>query len=163
MSVPGSVRVTPQGGYTTLITLGGRIDERTPLGGIADKIATTDVAIDTADVTFINSLGLREWIKLLRELSAKKLSVVLRRCSDTMVAQMNMVNDAAIGVVIESMQLPYACDKCGHEGPVLIDVKQHGNELRQMHPPSAPCPECKSPMTFAEVPEHYLFFFTKTR
>jgi anti-anti-sigma regulatory factor len=161
-STPGTVRLDVEGRGTT-ITLAGRLDERTLLGGVAAKVTTNEVAIDLSGVSFINSLGLREWVKLLRELKAKQLHVVLRRCSEAMVAQMNMIDDAATGVSIESMELPYVCEKCGFEGPALVEVREHQALLRKMEVPSLPCPECKEPMTFAEVAEQYLYFFTKTR
>jgi anti-anti-sigma regulatory factor len=46
----------------------GRIDDTIQLGELVRQLPAGDVAIDTAGVAFVNSIGMREWVRLVRTL-----------------------------------------------------------------------------------------------
>ncbi len=139
------------------VVMRGQIDEGTELVGLADK---TDKAIhiDLERVSFINSVGVREWIRMLRALKKTGIVVRMRRCSEAMIHQMNMIVEAKGSAEVDSFFAPYVCDGCGYEGSMCLDVAPHLEQFRQMQAPPVACPECTQPMEFNEIPERYLLF-----
>jgi hypothetical protein len=103
----------------------------------------------------VNSLGLREWVQLLRHLRPRG-PVTLWRIPERLMAQMNLVPELHGATYIGSFQAPYACAACGAEAEPLIDAIANAPWLRQMQAPRVPCPECGSAMELAEFPERYL-------
>jgi predicted Zn-ribbon and HTH transcriptional regulator len=114
--------------------------------------------IDLEKVSFINSIGVREWIRLLRQLADKKVQVTLRRCSEAMVYQLNMIIDTSTNAQVDSFYAPYACNKCGYEGSMCIEMGPNLDRLRRMEAPELTCPECRSAMQLSEIPQRYLLF-----
>ena len=72
------------------VVLRGRIDDASPLGELADQVSPGDVAIDTAGVTFINSIGMREWMRFVRALKARG-RVTFERVAAVLITQMNLL------------------------------------------------------------------------
>jgi hypothetical protein len=133
------------------VTLAGRIDDTTALAALPAQLAAGDVVIDTEGVTFVNSIGMREWIRLLRALRGR---VRLDRVADVLMTQMNLIAELEGAVAISSFHAQYVCPSCGHEGTPLVDA---GTGLAAM--PALPCPECGSAMELADFPERYLMIF----
>ena len=143
------------------VVMQGQIDERTELVEIAAKVAsltTRAINIDLEKVSFINSVGVREWIRLLRALKKCGASVRMRRCSEAMIHQMNMIVEAKGSGEVDSFFAPYVCDGCGYEGSMCLDVEPNLAQLRDMQALSIACPECTQPMEFNDIPERYLLF-----
>ena len=153
----GRLDVSLVPGSPTRLALTGRIDDSVNLGELVDKIPPGDVVIDTGGVSFINSVGMREWLRLLRGLRGRDL--VLERVADVLMTQMNMIADSAKGVRITSFHAQYACPKCGAESAPLVDAIAHAPLLRQMRAPQMPCPECGSAMELGDFAERYLTIF----
>jgi hypothetical protein len=143
-------------------TLTGRIDDTVPLGEILPQLPLGAVALDTEAVTFVNSIGMREWIRLMRTLAARGKPVVLERVADVMMAQMNVIPELRRTVRIASFHAQYVCDTCGAESTPLIDVAVHGELLRAMRAPAMPCAECGAATQLADFPERYLSIFSVT-
>lgn len=139
------------------VALRGQIDENADLLPLAEGIEDR-VRIDLAEVTFVNSLGLREWIRLLMALQERSVEVVLQRCSEPMVHQLSMVVAAQTNAMVESFFCPFECDTCGHAASVCVDVGSNIEALRRLEVPPQPCPECGAPMELNELPERYLLF-----
>jgi predicted RNA-binding Zn-ribbon protein involved in translation (DUF1610 family) len=133
------------------VTLAGRIDDSASLADLPGKLPAGEVVIDTEGVTFVNSVGMREWIRLVRALKGR---VRLERVADVLMTQMNLIAELAGAVTISSFHAQYVCPACGHEGTPLVDA---GTGLAQM--PALPCPECGSAMELADFPERYLVIF----
>jgi predicted RNA-binding Zn-ribbon protein involved in translation (DUF1610 family) len=137
--------------------LEGQIDERSSLVEIAGRLADPAV-INLRRVSFINSVGVREWILLLKTLGARKVAVQLEACSEAMVHQMNMIAEARGDAEVLSFHAPYECDRCGYQGSMCIGVAEHRDGLARSQPPALPCPECGTPMSFCENARTYLLF-----
>jgi anti-anti-sigma regulatory factor/ribosomal protein S27AE len=146
-------------GTPTRVTMTGRIDDSANLGELTRQLTDNYIAIDTGGVTFVNSIGMREWLRLLRTLRERGAVVTLERVADVLMTQMNMLVDAARGVHIASFHAQYACSKCGGETAPLIDATAYAELLQQMQAPRMPCPECGSAMELADFPERYLTIF----
>ncbi len=135
----------------------GRIDDASPLGELAAKLPPGDVVIDTGGVTFVNSVGMREWIRLVRALKPRG-TVTLERVADILMAQMNLIPEFA-GTRITSVHAQYVCPACGAEAAPLVDAVANAAALAKLQAPKLPCPECKTPMDLADFPERYLSIF----
>lgn len=140
------------------VTLAGRIDDAATLGPIAQRVAPGPLVIDTGGVTFVNSVGVREWIRLLRALRERGVEVVHERVADVLMTQMNLIRDLA-GERIASFHAQYVCPACGGESAPLVDVATHLDALRRLEAPRLPCPECGAAMELGDFPEKYLSVF----
>lgn len=139
--------------------LAGRLDDMAQLGDLAAELPPGPVTIDTAGVTFVNSIGMREWVRLLRTLRGRG-EVTLEAVSDVLIVQMNMLAEFHGGALrIASFHAGYLCPACGREAAPLIDAIAHADLLRQMRAPPMPCPECGKAMELADFPERYLTVF----
>ncbi len=137
----------------------GRIDDTSPLGELWMQLPATDLTIDTAGVTFINSVGMREWVRLLRSLTGGGTrTVTLDRVADVLMTQLNLMPRIA-GVRIASFHAQYASNACGAEAALLVDTTLHAAQLAKLQAPTLPCPECVAPMELADFPERYLMLF----
>ena len=149
------VQVVP--GNPTRVTFAGRIDDSTNFGELQRQIPPGDLVIDTGAVTFINSIGMREWMRLLRGLQGRTVS--LERVADVLMTQLNMIRDSTKGTRIVSFHAQYVCPNCGAETAPLVDAVAHAHLLRQMQAPRLPCPECGSAMELGDFAERYLTIF----
>ncbi|MCB9563272.1 MAG: hypothetical protein H6709_24220 [Kofleriaceae bacterium] len=140
------------------LTVRGRIDESSRLSERVEAWAAAEVTIDTAGVVFLNSIGVREWMRLLRGLADRGATVYLDRCAEPIIEQINMILDARGSATVRSFHAPYQCTACGHDAPALLDVATHGDAMRRMEAPAMPCPECGESMVLYEVPEKYFTF-----
>jgi hypothetical protein len=151
------VQVVPGVPSRALFT--GRIDDSVSVGELIAKLPAGDVALDTDGVTFVNSVGMREWMRLLRALRERGSRITLERVADVLITQMNMIPDAVKGTAIASFHAQYACPACGAESAPLVDVAAHAKLLQELQAPRLPCHECNAPMELADFPERYLTVF----
>ena len=151
-----TVTATPSG---DVLTISDYIEDNTQLVPYADKLGAKPV-IDLGGVTFINSVGVREWITLLDELAKRGKAVTLRNVSEPMVRQMTMVVEARGEATVESFYAPYSCTACGDERTLLIKVADHQDALTSLAPPTLPCGACGADAEFDEFPARYLAFLT---
>lgn len=152
----GRLDVEINGGKVTLF---GRIDDASPVSTVLEHIAPGAVTIDTDGVSFVNSIGMREWIRLLRGLEGRGDQVTLTNTADVLMAQMNMISEVKGKVRIASFHAPYVCPNCGAESSPLVDVGTYGADLAKLIAPKLPCPECKHPMDLGDFPERFLLIF----
>lgn len=141
-----------------LAVLAGPIDEAAELDALLRGASAGGLRLDLAAVSSINSIGVRDWIRLLAAAHAAGVAVELTRVSEPIVAQLNMIVAARGHAEVRSFFAPYACDACGHEESRLLDPVADGAALRAGTPPAAPCPACSAPLAFDDFPERYLAF-----
>jgi ribosomal protein S27E len=137
--------VNPSGGR---VTFGGRIDETAQLATLASQLPPGPVVLVPETVTFVNSVGLREWIRFLRALREGGHAVTLERVADVLMTQMNLIGELR-GLNVTSFHAQYECPTCRNEDQPLVDATL----------PTVPCKECGSPMQLADFPERYLTIF----
>jgi hypothetical protein len=140
------------------VTMTGRIDDGAQLGELTSRLPAGDTVIDTSGVTFINSIGMREWLRLLRTLRERG-SVVLERVADVLMIQMNMIPELARAVTVTSFHAQYVCPACGGEHAPVVDAVANAQSLRAMAAPRLPCPECGAQMELGDFAERYLSIF----
>ncbi|MEO8842131.1 MAG: hypothetical protein ABI591_25930 [Kofleriaceae bacterium] len=136
----------------------GRIDDSAQLATLPAKLPAGPVILDTDGVTFVNSIGMREWIRFVRAVRVGGRQITLERVADVLMTQMNMINELH-GLAVTSFHAQYVCASCGFEAQPLIDAVANQQALQMLCPPRLPCPECGAAMELADFPERYLSIF----
>lgn len=143
-----------------VLVLGGAIDETAALPGLLARAQDGRLVLDLAAVTFINSLGVRDWIRMQAAAQRASVAIELRRVAEPLVHQLNMIIATRGAARVTSFYAPYACDTCGREDSMLIDAVIHARGLAQLSAPPMTCPECGSAMAFNDFPERYFLFLS---
>lgn len=152
-----SPRLTIERSSPEELVLSGVIDEHARL----HEVVTPEhrrLVLDLGDVTFINSLGVRDWIRFLAKLAADRIQLELVRVAEPLVHQFNMIVATRNGAQVRSFFAPFACDACGLEKSICLEVQPNLQALRALRPPDVACPTCRAPMAFNDFPERYFSF-----
>ncbi len=142
------------------IALAGALDEASNLPELVHQARGGRLVLDLAGVAFINSLGVRDWIRLQTAAQQQRLAVELRRVAEPIVHQLNMIIATRGSARVSSFFAPYACDACGREDSLLIDAVAHAAGLARLEAPPQTCPECGAAMAFNDFPERYFSFLS---
>ena len=153
----GRMTIEPQGDQ---LVLAGAIDESAALHEMIGRAQNGVLNLDLAAVTFINSLGVRDWIRMQAAAQQANIAVQLRRVAEPLVHQLNMIIATRGNAKVTSFFAPYACDACGREDSLLIDAIANGPALVRLEPPPMTCPECGAQMAFNDFPERYFSFLS---
>ncbi len=140
-----------------LVVLNGQLDELCELAAFTQRLGK-NVTIDLEQVSFVNSIGLREWVRTLRALDQRGAHVTLSRCSEAVVHHMNMILAARGRAAVDSFHMPYHCDFCDRHISVCVSVAEHLDTFRHMQVPEQRCAGCGRAMEMSEMPETYLMF-----
>lgn len=152
------VHVMPRPTGGSRVVMVGRLDDVGPLSELANHLPPGEVTIDTSGVTFVNSAGMREWVRLLRALRDRG-GVTLEGLADVLMVHMNVLAECKGMARIVSFHAAYACNACGYEGPQLVEAVASLDALRALRAPRLPCPECGAAAELADFPERYLSIF----
>ena len=155
----GRMTIETQG---DVLVLSGMIDEAAALHELVAGARERGgrLALDLGGVTFINSLGVRDWIRMQAAAQQAGLVVELRRVAEVLVHQLNMIIATRGNATVTSFYAPYACDRCGREDSLLIDAVANAPALVKLQPPPMTCPECGAQMDFNDFPERYFSFLS---
>lgn len=143
------------------LVLAGRLDESVQLSGKAPQWAARTVVLDSGGITTINSLGIREWMHFIARLGEAGAAIVHERCAEAMIEQMCFIPAVRGGGAVRSFHAPYICPSCNHEISAIIDLAEHGAELRAMTAPAQSCERCHQPMELADVPQRLFAFLNE--
>lgn len=152
------LRVEPGDGQ---LMLSGALDETAGLLDLLGRASAGRLVLDLGGITFINSLGVRDWIRMQAAATQSSVHVELRRVAEVIVHQLNMIIATRGTARVTSFFAPYACDKCGCEESLLVDAVANAAELAQLKPPAMACPECSETMVFNDFPERYFSFLSR--
>src|SRR5262245_2685653 len=141
----------------TFLKVSGTVDETFSASQLSGQIRA-DTILHLGKVTRFSSFGVREWVRLMKDLQGRVKHCILVECSPAVVNQLNVVVDFAAGAHVKSVQLPYACQRCELDKMVTVDVDAQRAELLAGTLPQVPCPQCKNPMVFDDLPGSYLAF-----
>jgi hypothetical protein len=143
-----------------VLVIGGAIDESAALPDLISRARGGRLLLDLAGVTFINSLGVRDWIRMQAAAQRASVAIELHRVAEPLVHQLNMIIATRGASRVASFFAPYACDACGREDSMLIDAIAHARGLAQLSAPPMVCPECGAAMAFNDFPERYFLFLS---
>src|SRR3954470_21618784 len=157
METRGRMTIEAQG---DALLIGGAIDEAAALHELVGRASNGRLVLDLGAVTFINSLGVRDWIRMMAAAQKAGLQLELRRVAEPLVHQLNMIIATRGNARVTSFFAPYACDACGREESMLIDAVAHAQALARLSAPPMTCPECGAAMAFNDFPERYFLFMS---
>jgi PilZ domain len=112
------------------------------------------VVFDTAQVTYMNSLGVRAWCEFLRQ--ARIQGYEFHACSVAFVLQASMVRDVIGRGTVTSFFAPFHCIGCDHQEERLIQTA--AILASNLEPPTFQCPRCGGALEFDDLPERYFAF-----
>jgi DNA-binding response OmpR family regulator/anti-anti-sigma regulatory factor len=112
------------------------------------------VVFDTAQVTYMNSLGVRAWCEFLRQ--ARIQGYEFHACSVPFVLQASMVRDVIGRGTVTSFFAPFHCIGCDHQEERLIQTA--AILASNLEPPTFKCPSCGGALEFDDLPERYFAF-----
>ncbi len=147
-----------QKGSIFLFKLSGNIEENTKLDEALGE-PKPQMEIHLKDISRINSIGVKGWIKYFQNCQAKGTKITFTECSTAIVEQINLISNFTCGGAIESIYLPYSCGKCRTEQLCLLkveDLKKLGMNL-----PTLKCSKCTGTAEFDDIPEDYLAFLSR--
>lgn len=150
--------VTPEG---DAFLLAGSIDESADLMSLLSRAQGGKLTLDLGGVTFINSLGVRDWIRFQSTATQQSIAIELRRVAEVLIHQLNMIIATRGTARVTSFFAPYACDSCGREESLLVDAVANAAGLASLQPPPMTCPECGGQMAFNDFPERYFSFLSQ--
>ncbi len=150
--------VKEQNGGTLTVRLVGSIEESV---NFDEMIGATsqELVVNTKEVSRINSVGVKGWIKYFQSLKAKGTQLRFVECSTAIVEQINLISNFTCGGTVESIYVPFACESCKSELVGLFraaDLKKSG-----MNIPSVKCTKCGGTAEFDDIPEEYLGFLDR--
>jgi len=151
----GRITIDAQG---EVLVIQGAIDEASGLLELLGRARERRLVLDLAGVTFINSLGVRDWIRMQAAAQRDGIAIELRRVAEPLIHQLNMIVATRGSAKVTSFFAPYACDGCGREEAVLLEVAAHAGALAAQQAPTIPCPECGAQLEFNDFPERYFSF-----
>lgn len=144
-------------GKTLFVRLEGAIEESTNFDGLIGLDAT-EMVIQCRQIPLINSVGVKSWIDFFSRCDAKGIQLKFVECSPMIVQQINAISNFIYGVV-ESIMVPFSCDKCDAEDQQVFTVASLA--AAGFNPPPPQCKKCAVPMTFDDEPDEYFGCFKK--
>lgn len=157
METRGRITVEPRG---DVLAITGAIDETSGLVDLLGRARDRRLVLDLAGVAFINSLGVRDWIRMQAAAQRAGITIELRRVAQPLIHQLNMITATRGASRIASFFAPYACDACGREDSFLIDAVANAPRLARLEAPAVACDECGAAMAFNDFPERYFSFLS---
>lgn len=144
------------------LTIAGALIEGVDLPGLLRHARDKKLVLDLGGVTFVNSTGIRQWVRLQQAAQAGGVRLELERVAVPLVHQLNIM-PAARGVSrVLSFYAPYLCDDCDVEHSILLDVQVHADDLASQRAPAMKCPDCKREMELVDAPDLYFMFLAGT-
>jgi hypothetical protein len=136
----------------------GSIDEEVTLTSDILKGANT-LIFDFAEVTSINSCGIREWIRWIMPVATK--SIIYRNCPKIIVDQINMVDGFLPNSgMVESFYVPYYSEDTGEEKHILFSFGKEYTD-QGLNYPSLVVDSKNQPMEIDVIESKYFRFLQK--
>ncbi len=111
---------------------------------------------DFNNIVMINSCGIREWIKYLKEIDSAEIKY--ENCPQIIIEQVNMVHGfIRKGITVDSFYAPYFCSKCDSAKKILLKER----EIVNLKPPVKLCNTCQTELEFDAIEKQYFSFLTQ--
>jgi CheY-like chemotaxis protein len=140
-------------GERTRVVLRGDFTEATRFDELLPAMVGR-VVFDMAQVTYMNSLGVRAWCEFLRQ--ARIQGYEFHACSVPFILQASMVRDVIGLGTVTSFFAPFHCIGCDHQEERLLQTA--AILASGLEPPVFKCPSCGGPLEFDDLPERYFAF-----
>ena len=135
----------------------GVIDEFSDFSSIFDSPNNGHIWIDLADVSRINSSGIRIWMQSTMNIKA---TLHLYNCSMVMVDQFVMIPSLVNAKrLVESFFVHFVCDQCGGETREIVKIGEDINASNyEVFPQQLACQDCGGTKVIDHSPELYFSF-----
>ncbi len=140
-------------GERTRVVLRGDFTEATRFDDLLPQMVGR-VVFDMAQVTYMNSLGVRAWCEFLRQ--ARIQGYEFHACSVPFTLQASMVRDVIGRGTVTSFFAPFHCIGCDHQEERLL--QSAAMLASALQPPVFKCPSCGGALEFDDLPERYFAF-----
>ena len=120
------------------------------------RVSKPTINLELGKVENFNSVGIREWIHFIQDLS-KIGSPVFKECSVSVIDQINMVPESLGKGNVETFYAPYYCE-CGEEVNKLIKTVEWRDHLLKAIAPQFQCAACERTLEFDALEESYFQF-----
>jgi anti-anti-sigma regulatory factor len=140
-------------GERTRVVLRGDFTEATRFDELLPAMVGR-IVFDVAQVTYMNSLGVRAWCEFLRH--ARIQGYEFHACSIPFVLQASMVRDVIGRGTVTSFFAPFHCISCDHQEERLL--QSAAILASNLQPPSFKCPNCGGALEFDDLPERFFAF-----
>lgn len=140
------------------VAISGIVDEYADFSEF-ERCAQQTLTVDFANVTRMNSSGVRSWIQTM---TRHKVKLLLRNCSSVVVEQFSMIPEF-IGKngYVESFFVHYHCVSCDYETRQLLvpgkDIQIGDSPHVDLRLPEA-CPQCGDAVELDHNPDIYFGF-----
>lgn len=150
--------VKQQNGNVLTIKLSGSIEETAAFEKLLGPPAP-EMIIHCKEVSRMNSVGVKNWMKYFSDARAKGSKVRLVECSPVVVQQINMISNFISGAIVESIFVPFSCTSCKSE--LLGLYKTADLKKIQFKIPDVKCSKCGSQACFDDIAEEYFGFLMR--
>ena len=143
-------------GNALILILTGSIEESVDFTKLFGELSGSELILNTKGVPRINSVGVKSWIKYFQSVAQKGTKLKLIECSTAIVEQLNLISNFACGGVVESIFVPFSCQKCRSElvGLFTTEALKKSN----FNLPELKCSKCGGKAEFDDIPEEYFNF-----
>jgi anti-anti-sigma regulatory factor/endogenous inhibitor of DNA gyrase (YacG/DUF329 family) len=147
-----------QKGPALLVRLSGSIEESVNFDQLIGA-PPTQLIVNSKEIPRINSVGVKAWIKYFQGAQAKGTQLTFVECSTAIVEQINLISNFTCGGTVESIYVPFACEKCKTELVGLF--KTEDLKKLQLQLPEVKCTKCAGKAVFDDIPEEYFGFLSR--
>ena len=147
-----------QKGTALVVRLAGSIEENVSFDQLIGP-PPPELHIVCKEITRINSVGVKSWIKYFQGAQAKGTKLRFQDCATAIVEQINLISNFTAGGVVESIYVPFSCTTCKSELVGLFkteDLKKLNFKL-----PELKCSKCQGKAVFDDIPEEYFAFLMR--
>jgi len=110
----------------------GEVDEHFRQNDVP-RIKKETINFVLEEINNFNSCGIREWIYLIRDIGALG-NLIFKKCSVTMIDQINMVPDSLGSGLVESFFAPYYSENNGEVNKLIVVEENLGLLLNKQAP-----------------------------
>jgi anti-anti-sigma regulatory factor/DNA-directed RNA polymerase subunit RPC12/RpoP len=145
-------------GNVLTLRLSGSIEETVNLDEMVGP-TPGEVRVDCKEITRINSVGVKGWIKYFQTLQNKSTKLTFFQCSTAIVEQINLISNFTCGGSVESIYVPFACTNCKAELIALFRTADLNPSSIQL--PELKCTKCTNKAVFDDIEEEYFAFLSR--
>jgi hypothetical protein len=150
--------VKEQKGTALVVRLAGSIEENVSFDQLIGA-PPAELHVICKEVTRINSVGVKSWIKYFQSAQAKGTKLLFQDCSTAIVEQINLISNFTAGGAVESIYVPFSCQTCKSELVGLF--KADDLKKLQFKLPELKCTKCSGKAVFDDIPEEYFAFLMR--
>jgi len=143
-------------GSSLSVNFEGALEENVSFAGLVDP-TIKNMEINCKGITRINSIGIKLWIEFFSSCASKHITLKFLECSPSIVQQLNSISNFKCNGSVESIQVPFSCEKCNVEFQQLFKVDDLISSKFVL--PGYKCPRCQGQMNFDDEYSEYFGCF----